>query len=74
MPHNLSLYAIHGIDNPWDDEPFDLSRLPFDLGHGVSIENVSGLLGADAFSEYVTQEMGILQQISGSRHSFYWFI
>jgi hypothetical protein len=58
MPQNLTLYAIHGIGNAWDDEPFDVSRLPFDLGHGVSIEDVSGLLGADAFSEYVTQEMG----------------
>jgi hypothetical protein len=58
MPQNLTLYAIHGIENEWDDEPFDVSRLPFDLGQGVSIENVSGLLGEDAFSEYITHEMG----------------
>jgi hypothetical protein len=58
MPQNLTLYAIHGIENAWDDEPFDVSRLPFDLGYGVSIENVSGLLGEDAFSEYFVQEMG----------------
>lgn len=59
MPQNFTLYAIHGLSQAWDEEPFDMKRLPFALGQGVTVEDVSELLKkTDAFSEYVTSKMG----------------
>lgn len=59
MPQNFTLYALHGLSQAWDEEPFDMGRLPFDLGRGVTVEDVSELLKkAEAFSEYVTTQMG----------------
>lgn len=59
MPQNFTLYAVHGLGQAWDEDPFDMKRLPFDLGQGVTIEDVSSLLQkTDAFSEHVTTQMG----------------
>src|SRR6266550_4276498 len=39
----LTLYPIHDIAQPWDDEPFDLNLLPFQLSDSLSIRDVSTL-------------------------------
>jgi hypothetical protein len=60
MPQNFSLYVLYNLGRPQlDDEPFDLTCLPFDIADGVRIEDVSGFLRADAF-DCVTPYMGTL--------------
>src|SRR6185437_9017350 len=39
-------------------EEFDMKLLPFDIGQGITIEDVSTLLRPDSFNEYITGEMG----------------
>jgi hypothetical protein len=58
-PQNFTLYGIYGLEKTWDNgEEFDLRLLPFDIGQGVTIEDVSTLLNPESFNEYITGEMG----------------
>lgn len=58
-PQNFTLYAIYGLERKWENgEEFDLKLLPFDVGQGVTIEDVSTLLNPGSFNEYITREMG----------------
>src|SRR5437868_1472024 len=59
VPQNFTLYGIYGLEKTWDNgEEFDLKLLPFDIGQGVTLEDVSTLLSPDSFNEYITGEMG----------------
>jgi hypothetical protein len=59
VPQNFTLYGIYGLEKTWDNgEEFDLKLLPFDIGQGVTIEDVSTLLSPESFNEYITGEMG----------------
>jgi hypothetical protein len=57
MPQNFTLYAIYSLGGAWEDEPFDETRLPFDVAEGVRIEDVRPLFREDTFA-YTTQQMG----------------
>lgn len=48
----FTLYPISSIAEAWDDEPFDLGRLPFDIAEGVSIEAIGERFRADAFDHH----------------------
>jgi hypothetical protein len=71
MPQNFTLYTIYALGQPWDDEPFDLNRLPLEVAEGVRIEDLKPLLTEDAF-DYVTPQMGTwaVEQLKRSRYAF----
>lgn len=70
MSQNFTLYTIHYLSDPWEDDPFDLSRLPLDIAEGVRLEELAPLLRADAF-DYVTTQMGTwaVQKLKESRYA-----
>jgi hypothetical protein len=46
----LTLYPIAGVAGPWEDEPFDESKLPAPIASDVTVENVTPLFSRDAWS------------------------
>jgi hypothetical protein len=50
MNQRFHLYAIHGVANTWrEDEPFDPTKLPFEVAEGVRVEDVSPFIKEGAF-------------------------
>lgn len=45
----FTLYPIHGVADQIDGEPFDLTRLPFDICENVRVEAVGDRFRGDAF-------------------------
>lgn len=73
VPQNFTLYGIYGLEKIWDNgEEFDSKLLPFDIGQGVTIEEVATLLSPDSFNEYITSEMGTrsVQRLKETRYAF----
>lgn len=64
------LYPIDSVAERWDDEPFDLNRLPFDLTEDVRIEAVRERFRADAF-DYHARMLGeqIADYLRGTRYA-----
>jgi hypothetical protein len=57
MRHKATLYPIYAVATQWDDEPFDVSVLPFAVAPNISVEDVSTLFNGDTFG-WVEREMG----------------
>lgn len=57
------LYPIDAVGEQWDDEPFDLHRLPFGVAEDVRIEAVRERFREDAF-DHATRMLG--EEVVGS--------
>lgn len=57
MTQNFTLYDIYSLGAGWDDEPFEISCLPFDICEGVRIEHVKPFFKDDTFA-YARERMG----------------
>jgi hypothetical protein len=71
MSQNFTLYTIYALGQPWDDEPFDLTRLPLQITEGVHIEDLKPLLHENAFDD-VTPQMGTwaVEHLKQSHYAF----
>ena len=49
MENNVNLYAIFGLAQNWEDEPFDHSKLPAPIVPNVAIENVKPMFSDNTF-------------------------
>jgi len=64
----FTLYPIYGVAQQWDDEPFNLRQLPFDICEDVRIEAVT--FRSDTF-ELMRTKLGedILEVLHGVRYA-----
>jgi hypothetical protein len=57
MTTHVTLYPINEVTQSWQDDPFDLSKLPAQIVPDVTIENVKAMFNEQTFS-WVGSEMG----------------
>ncbi|HKS80163.1 MAG TPA: hypothetical protein VJR23_01540 [Candidatus Acidoferrales bacterium] len=67
MNTKVNVYAIVGLTQDWEDEPFDLSQLPARILPDVTIEDVAPMFAEDAFAlfkgELAPRKFRLLQNV-----------
>ena len=53
----VTLYPINAVAEPWQNDPFDQTKLPAQIVPDVTIENVKAMFNENTFS-WVGTEMG----------------
>src|SRR5271155_5334640 len=53
----VMIYPIAGLAGAWEDEPFDLAKLPATIAPDVTLEDASPMFNGDTW-KWVEREMG----------------